>query len=200
MTATCALPDDLKEYLPELHLSGSERFSLRRRSWTRCLTATDRNATAMRFFAGALQLSRASRQSEIPTQASGAPAPTSSHGAHWWRRQGQHLHYDSSVAIAAPFSAAAVISTGAFSGRHRTLVPRRRCARMVRRCVLPAEGGYAWANGQVIASARTPCVLCSSRWGARFGSNSVTTMVFLIMAGQLLSASRSAGRRTGAWG
>jgi microcystin-dependent protein len=42
--------------------------------------------------------------------------------------------------------------------------------------VLPAEGGYAWANGQIIANANTVCPVLLARWGTRFGGNGTTTM------------------------
>jgi microcystin-dependent protein len=42
--------------------------------------------------------------------------------------------------------------------------------------VLPPEGGYAWANGQIIASANTVCPVLLARWGTRFGGNGTTTM------------------------
>ncbi len=42
--------------------------------------------------------------------------------------------------------------------------------------VLPTEGGYAWANGQIIASANTVCPILLARWGTRFGGNGTTTM------------------------
>ena len=41
---------------------------------------------------------------------------------------------------------------------------------------LPAEGGYAWANGQVITNANTATPILLARWGNRFGGNGTTTM------------------------
>jgi microcystin-dependent protein len=41
---------------------------------------------------------------------------------------------------------------------------------------LPTEGGWAWANGQIIASANTVAPVLLARWGSRFGGNGITTM------------------------
>jgi microcystin-dependent protein len=41
---------------------------------------------------------------------------------------------------------------------------------------LPTEGGYCWANGQIIASANTVCPILLARWGNKFGGNGTTTM------------------------
>jgi microcystin-dependent protein len=42
--------------------------------------------------------------------------------------------------------------------------------------VLPTDGLWVWANGQVIANANTVAPVLLARWGARFGGNGVTTM------------------------
>lgn len=42
---------------------------------------------------------------------------------------------------------------------------------------LPTDGGtWAWANGQVVASANTVCPTLLTRWGNKFGGNGTTTM------------------------
>lgn len=74
-----------------------------------------------------------------------------------------------------PITAASVSSTGAFVGGTGQLVPIGAVLEWYDD-VLPAEGGYAWANGQVIASANTVCPVLLARWGTRFGGNGVTTM------------------------
>jgi microcystin-dependent protein len=71
--------------------------------------------------------------------------------------------------------AAAVASTGAYSGGTGQLVPVGGTL-IWWDDVLPTEGGYAWANGQVIASANTVCPVLLARWGSRFGGNGTTTM------------------------
>jgi microcystin-dependent protein len=73
------------------------------------------------------------------------------------------------------FGAAAVASTGAYSGGTGQLVPIGAVLEWYDD-VLPTEGGYAWANGQIIASANTVCPILLARWGSRFGGNGVTTM------------------------
>jgi microcystin-dependent protein len=42
--------------------------------------------------------------------------------------------------------------------------------------VLPTNGLWAFANGQIIASANTVCPILLARWGSRFGGNGATTM------------------------
>jgi microcystin-dependent protein len=74
-----------------------------------------------------------------------------------------------------PFGAPAVVSTGAYSGGTGQLVPIGHTG-IWWDDVLPTEGGYAWANGQIIASANTVCPVLLARWGSRFGGNGVTTM------------------------
>jgi microcystin-dependent protein len=76
-----------------------------------------------------------------------------------------------SLGIGAP----AVASTGAYSGGTGQLVPIGAVLEWYDD-VLPAEGGYAWANGQIIASANTVCPVLLARWGSRFGGNGTTTM------------------------
>jgi microcystin-dependent protein len=41
---------------------------------------------------------------------------------------------------------------------------------------LPAEGGYCWANGQIIANANVVCPILLARWNNKFGGNGTTTM------------------------
>jgi microcystin-dependent protein len=41
---------------------------------------------------------------------------------------------------------------------------------------LPSEGGWAWANGQVLTSANTLYPVLLARWGSKFGGNGITTM------------------------
>lgn len=72
-------------------------------------------------------------------------------------------------------AAAAILSTGAYSGGTGQLVPVGAVLEWYDD-VLPAEGGYCWANGQIIASANTVCPVLLARWGSRFGGNGVTTM------------------------
>jgi microcystin-dependent protein len=72
-------------------------------------------------------------------------------------------------------AAAAVASTGAYSGGTGQLVPIGAVLEWYED-VLPAEGGYCWANGQIIASASTVCPILLARWGSRFGGNGTTTM------------------------
>jgi microcystin-dependent protein len=76
-----------------------------------------------------------------------------------------------SLGIAAP----AVASAGAFSGGTGQLAPIGSTL-IWWDDVLPVEGGYAWANGQIIASANTVCPILLARWGSRFGGNGTTTM------------------------
>jgi microcystin-dependent protein len=73
------------------------------------------------------------------------------------------------------FAAAAILSTGAYSGGTGQLVPIG-ATLIWWEDTLPAEGGYAWANGQIIASANTVCPILLARWGSRFGGNGTTTM------------------------
>lgn len=42
--------------------------------------------------------------------------------------------------------------------------------------VLPSDGLWAWANGQVLANANTVAPILLARWGSRFGGNGTTTM------------------------
>jgi microcystin-dependent protein len=77
--------------------------------------------------------------------------------------------------FAAPITATAVASTGAYSGGTGQLVPIGAVLEWYDD-TLPAEGGYCWANGQIIASASTVCPVLLARWGNRFGGNGVTTM------------------------
>lgn len=72
-------------------------------------------------------------------------------------------------------AAAAFTTTGAYSGGTGQLVPIGSTL-IWWDDVLPTEGGYAWANGQVIASANTVCPILLARWGNRFGGNGTTTM------------------------
>lgn len=72
-------------------------------------------------------------------------------------------------------AAAAFTTTGAYSGGTGQLVPIG-ATLLWWDDVLPAEGGYAWANGQIISSANTVCPVLLARWGTRFGGNGVTTM------------------------
>jgi microcystin-dependent protein len=72
-------------------------------------------------------------------------------------------------------SAAAFTTTGAYSGGTGQLVPIGAVLEWYDD-VLPTEGGYCWANGQIIASANTVCPILLARWGSRFGGNGTTTM------------------------
>ena len=72
-------------------------------------------------------------------------------------------------------AAAAFTTTGAYSGGTGQLVPIGAVLEWYDD-VLPAEGGYCWANGQIIASANTVCPILLARWGSRFGGNGTTTM------------------------
>jgi len=72
-------------------------------------------------------------------------------------------------------AAAAFATTGAYSGGTGQLVPIGAVLEWYDD-VLPTEGGYAWANGQIIASANTVCPVLLARWGSRFGGNGTTTM------------------------
>jgi microcystin-dependent protein len=76
-----------------------------------------------------------------------------------------------SLGVAAP----AILSTGAYSGGTGQLVPIGSTL-LWWDDVLPTEGGYAWCNGQIIASANTVCPVLLARWGTRFGGNGTTTM------------------------
>lgn len=76
-----------------------------------------------------------------------------------------------SLGLAAP----AITSAGAYSGGTGQLVPIGSTL-IWWDDVLPVEGGYAWANGQIIASANTVCPILLARWGTRFGGNGTTTM------------------------
>jgi microcystin-dependent protein len=73
------------------------------------------------------------------------------------------------------FAAAAILSTGAYSGGTGQLVPIGAVLEWYDD-VLPTEGGYCWANGQIIASANTVCPILLARWGTKFGGNGLTTM------------------------
>jgi microcystin-dependent protein len=73
------------------------------------------------------------------------------------------------------FAAPAIATTGAYSGGSGQLVPIG-VALIWHDDVLPVEGGYCWANGQIIASANTVCPILLARWGSRFGGNGLTTM------------------------
>lgn len=42
--------------------------------------------------------------------------------------------------------------------------------------VLPTDGLWVWANGQIIANANTVAPTLLARWGSRFGGNGTTTM------------------------
>lgn len=75
------------------------------------------------------------------------------------------------LGIAAP----AITSAGAYSGGTGQLVPIG-AGLLWHDDVLPVEGGYAWANGQIIASANTVCPILLARWGSRYGGNGTTTM------------------------
>jgi microcystin-dependent protein len=66
-------------------------------------------------------------------------------------------------------------ATGAYSGGTGQLVPIGAVLEWYDD-TLPAEGGYCWANGQIIASANTVCPVLLARWGSRFGGNGTTTM------------------------
>jgi microcystin-dependent protein len=72
-------------------------------------------------------------------------------------------------------AAAAFTTTGAYSGGTGQLVPIGGTM-LWWDDVLPTEGGYAWANGQIIASANTVCPILLARWGTRFGGDGITTM------------------------
>jgi microcystin-dependent protein len=72
-------------------------------------------------------------------------------------------------------AASAVVSVGAFSGGTGQLVPIGAVLEWYDD-VLPPEGGYAWANGQIIANAATVCPVLLARWKARFGGDGITTM------------------------
>jgi microcystin-dependent protein len=69
----------------------------------------------------------------------------------------------------------ALVNTGAYSGGTGQLVPVGAVLEWYDD-VLPSEGGYCWANGQIIASANTVCPVLLARWGAKFGGNGTTTM------------------------
>lgn len=79
------------------------------------------------------------------------------------------------LSTALPISAAAFGTSGAYSGGTGQLVPIG-ATLIWWDDVLPTEGGYAWANGQIIASADTVCPVLLARWGTRFGGNGITTM------------------------
>jgi microcystin-dependent protein len=72
-------------------------------------------------------------------------------------------------------AASAVASSGAYSGGSGQLVPIGAVLEWYDD-TLPAEGGYAWANGQIIANANTVCPILLARWGNKFGGNGTTTM------------------------
>lgn len=81
----------------------------------------------------------------------------------------------SSLVTSLGVAANAFTTTGAYSGGTGQLVPIGSTL-LWWDDVLPTEGGYAWANGQIIASANTVCPVLLARWGTRFGGNGVTTM------------------------
>ena len=80
-----------------------------------------------------------------------------------------------SIVTTLGFAASAILTTGAYSGGTGQLVPVGAVLEWYDD-VLPAEGGYCWANGQIIASANTVCPVLLARWGNRFGGNGTTTM------------------------
>lgn len=81
-----------------------------------------------------------------------------------------------SLSIAAStVAASAIAATGAFSGGTGQLVPIGAVLEWYDD-TLPAEGGYVWANGQIIANANTVCPILLARWGNKFGGNGTTTM------------------------
>jgi microcystin-dependent protein len=80
-----------------------------------------------------------------------------------------------SITTTSGVAAAAIASVGAYSGGTGQLVPIGSTL-LWWDDVLPTEGGYAWANGQIIASANTVCPILLARWGTRFGGNGTTTM------------------------
>lgn len=82
---------------------------------------------------------------------------------------------DLSIGTSGALAGSAVVSTGAYSGGTGQLVPIGSTL-IWWDDVLPTEGGYAWANGQIIASANTVCPVLLARWGSRFGGNGITTM------------------------
>lgn len=77
--------------------------------------------------------------------------------------------------FAGPVSVSSLSSSGAYSGGTGQLVPVG-ATLLWWDDVLPTEGGYAWANGQIISSANTVCPVLLARWGSRFGGNGITTM------------------------
>lgn len=81
----------------------------------------------------------------------------------------------SAIVTTLGFTAAAIATAGAYSGGTGQLVPIG-ATLIWWDDVLPTEGGYAWANGQIIASANTVCPILLARWGTRFGGNGTTTM------------------------
>lgn len=86
------------------------------------------------------------------------------------------LRSDSStISTARDFSSTALVQSARFAGGTGQLVPIGSTL-IWWDDVLPAEGGYAWANGQIIASANTVCPVLLARWGTRFGGNGLTTM------------------------
>jgi microcystin-dependent protein len=80
-----------------------------------------------------------------------------------------------SIASTSAIGAAAIASIGAYSGGTGQLVPIGAVLEWYDD-VLPAEGGYAWANGQIIANANIVCPVLLARWGNKFGGNGTTTM------------------------
>jgi microcystin-dependent protein len=71
--------------------------------------------------------------------------------------------------------APAVASSGAFSGGTGQLVPIGAVLEWYDN-FLPPEGGYCWANGQIIQNANVVAPVLLARWGNRFGGNGTTTM------------------------
>jgi microcystin-dependent protein len=80
-----------------------------------------------------------------------------------------------SLAASGPIIGAQLASIGPYSGGTGQLVPVGAVLEWYDD-TLPAEGGYVWANGQIIASANTVCPILLARWGNKFGGNGVTTM------------------------
>lgn len=85
-----------------------------------------------------------------------------------------HVHADKSVDLTGAATVAGTLAvTGAITGPGS--VPYGAVLEWYDD-TLPTEGGWAWANGQIIASANTVCPVLLARWGSRFGGNGVSTM------------------------
>jgi microcystin-dependent protein len=83
------------------------------------------------------------------------------------------IHMDmGSVQTGYPLTAPAFISVGAYSGGTGQLVPLGHTG-IWWDDVLPAEGGYAWANGQAISRTANPVLW--ARWGTRYGAGDNAT-------------------------